>query len=291
MDGWLKDDIKELFFRPCLSLSGNVGRKLENRLRMGQEIDERALTELFVDSLDTSSTENVWGGTIQLLRDLGIYLDAQIRKSTREHKTGADIGFIINRQIFEKTRSSKAIYATLIQCKKVTRDGYVDDFYHKVGDSRAKQSGLLLDITPSSFYFIFVPPSLVETYSTIEPIAFSKGAPGCSSPIWNIGSFGFDTPTIPFLSSQQKAETVGIIVVPALAVESNDDRGRRAKLDDILANSIPLWYWFGELLIPGFIGDRRKEVIDIASNTVGPDQINHNLPAVDFSVRIGFGSG
>ncbi len=291
MDVWLKDEIKELFFKPCLTLSGNIGRKLENRLRMSQSIDERALTELLVDSLDTSSIENVWGGSIQLLRDYRIYLDTQIRKSTKEYKTGADIGLIINRQVYEKGKSYKATYATLIQCKKVTEQGYVDDFYHKVGNSEIKQSSLLLDITPSSFYFVFIPPSFVETYSTIEPIAFSKGAPGCSSPIWNFGSFGFDTLNIPFLSSQQKAESTGIIVVPALAVETNDNGGRRARLQDIISNCIPLWYWFGELLIPGFIGDRREKIIKIAKNTMEPDSGNHNLLAVDFSVRIGFSNG
>ncbi len=291
MDGWLKDEVKELFFKPCMTLSGNVGRKLENRLRMGQEIDERALTEFLVDSLDTSSTENVWGGVINALRDLRIYMDAQIRKSTKEHKTGADIGLIVNRKIYERNASYQATYATLIQCKKVDKEGYVRDFYHQVGSSGVKQSSLLLDITPSSFYFVFIPPSLVETYSTIEPIAFSKGVSGCSSPIWNFGSFGFDTPSIPFLSSQQKAETVGVLVVPALAVEANDNGGRGAKLEDIISNSMPLWYWFGELLIPGYVGDRRNQVIDVASNTVGPDQMNSILPTVDFSVRLDFGNG
>ena len=61
MDQWLTDEIKELIFTPCLSISGMIGRKLDNRRRMGQEMDERALTELLVDSLDTSSLYIMYG--------------------------------------------------------------------------------------------------------------------------------------------------------------------------------------------------------------------------------------
>jgi hypothetical protein len=61
MDPWLTDQVKELLFRPCLAVSGYIGRRLNNRLQVGQEIDERALTEDLVDRFDTSSGASAWG--------------------------------------------------------------------------------------------------------------------------------------------------------------------------------------------------------------------------------------
>ena len=81
----------------------------------------------------------------------------------------------------------------------------------------------MLDITPNSFYFIFTPPSLIKTYHSIEPIVFASPSPGCSSPIWNMGYFGFESSTFPFLNSQQKAESTGVLVIPALAVEAQEN--------------------------------------------------------------------
>jgi hypothetical protein len=158
MDPWLTDEIKELLFSPCLSVSASVGRRLDNRRNMGQEIDERALTEFLVDALDTASSENVWGNIISILRDHRIYLSTTVAKSTRESATGADIGFVISRSIHRRESPSRARYAVLVQCKKVDSAGKVADFFHQVGGSGQKQSTLLLDITPNSFYFVFTPP-------------------------------------------------------------------------------------------------------------------------------------
>ncbi|HDY68523.1 hypothetical protein LCGC14_2485830 [marine sediment metagenome] len=183
MDSWLTDVIKEQFFKPCLSVTGTIGHRLDNRLRMGQEIDERALTELLVDSFDTSSALNVWGNIVDLLRDDNIYLNTSVKKSTQEHINGADIGLIIDRHVYQQAFSTKANYAVLVQCKKVNSDGIVRDFFHSVMSSEKSQSNIMLNITPNSYYFIFVPPSFIKTYSSIEPIAFSVGSRGCSSPI------------------------------------------------------------------------------------------------------------
>jgi hypothetical protein len=291
MDTWLTDEIKELLFTPCLSVSAIVGHRLENRRNMGQEIDERALTEFLVDSLDTSSSENVWANTLGLLRDHNIYLNTHVEKSTREKETGADIGFIIDRAVHQRGSPSQSTYAVLVQCKKIDSHGIVADFFHKVGGSGPRQSTLMLDITPNSFYFIFTPPGLLPTYCSIEPIAFAQARPGCSSAVWNAGSLSFDHHTLSFLSTREKAESVGILVVPALAVEAQSTTKKDADLASILPNCIPLWYWFGELLIPGFIGDRRPDVLAIASNVWG--QKNHNESRFDvrYSVKVSLGNG
>lgn len=292
MDQWLTDEIKELLFTPCLAVSGKIGRKLDNRRRMGQEMDERALTELLVDSLDTSSSENLWSNVIDLLRDQQIYLSTHVAKSTREHITGADIGFTIQRSIHTSRLPSSATYAVLVQCKRIDSDGNVADFFHEVASSKKKQSTLMLDITPNSFYFIFVPPSLLETYCTVEPMAFCQPQPGCSSAVWNVGSFAFSQQALPFLSVQQKAESVGVLVVPALAVEAQQNGGKAASLQQILPNCLHLWCWFGELLLPAFIGDRRDDVLRIAHS--GDDrQREHSQDdfSVRYSVRVNVSNG
>jgi len=284
MDSWLTDDIKEQLFTPCLNVSAAVGRRLDNRIKMGQEIDERALTEFLVDSLDMSSSENVWGNTISILRDHNIYINTSIKKSSKESTTGADIGFIIDRSIYNGDWPSKANYAVLVQCKKIDSNGNVKDFFHKVNSSGMKQSSLMMDITPSSFYFIFTPPSLVNTYCSIEPIAFTQTRPDCRSAVWNSGCFGFDHKSLSFLSSREKAEAVGILVVPALSVESQENSGKDADLRSVLPNCLPFWYWFGELFIPGFIGDRRTDVVQVAANTLKDKDIFKN--DVNYSIRI-----
>jgi hypothetical protein len=293
MDQWLTDEIKEVLFTPCLTVSGNIGRRLDNRRNMLQEIDERALTEQLVDSFDTSSSENVWGNIVQLLQDQQIYLNTHVVKSTRESETGADIGLVIARSVHKRDSSSSATYAVLIQCKKIDNEGRVTDFYHEVQSSGERQSSLMLDITSSAFYFVFTPPSLVKTYCSIEPIAFSQPVPGCSSPIWNFGSFGFDSSVFPLslLPTREKASSTGILVVPALAVEAQRKKGKSATLQDILPNSLPLWYWFGELLIPGFIGDYRDEAIAVASNVPGGKNVVKHDFTVRYSVSIRFGNG
>ena len=135
MDAWLTDEIKELIFTPCLRVSESVGRRLDNRRQMGQEMDERALTEFLVDSLDTSSSENVWGNVLTVLRDRSIYLGTHVQKSTRESVTGADIGFVIHRSVRKSDTYSQTDYGVLVQCKKIDSNGNVVDFFHQVGGS------------------------------------------------------------------------------------------------------------------------------------------------------------
>ena len=291
MDPWLNDEIKELLFHPCLTVSESIGRRLNNRLKMGQEIDERALTEYLVDSMDSSSSENVWGRTPSLLQDHGIYLNTHVQKSTRENINGADIGFVIGRSVHHSETPSQAQYAVLVQCKKIDADGRVADFFHQVGKTGPKQSSLMLDITPNSFYFIFTPPSILNTYCSIEPIAFAQARPGCSSPVWNSGSFGFDHKSLSFLSAREKAEATGILVVPALAVEAQSNSGTGIEMSALLPNCLPLWYWFGELLIPGFIGDRRSDVVRIATNTWDGKNTKDDRFGVRYSVSVKLGNG
>lgn len=138
--------------------------------------------------------------------------------------------------------------------------------FHEVGESKAKQSSLLLDITSSSYYFIYVPTKLINAHSSIEPMVFINSYPGCSSPIWNMGRFKYDLGLLPVFSEQQKASAAGILVVPALAVEAHQYKSKSIELEQLLPNCIPFWYWFVELLIPGFIGDRSSKTIAAASN-------------------------
>ena len=286
MDAWLEDDIKELLTEPCLSVSGMIGRRLDNRRKMGQAIDERALTESVVDSFDTRSDLHMWGSVVQLLRDRQIYLNTSVRKSTTEHFTGADIGLVLSRKIYDPNVQSRARYAVLIQCKRVDNNGRIADFYHTVSSSGKRQSSLLLDITPASFYFLFVAPSMVKTYCSIEPLAFVQGASGCSSPIWNMGCFGFDHSTMPFLTNSQKAQATSILVVPALAVEAQKSKGKSAKLDELIPNAMPFWYWFTELFIPGFVGDYRKTVLKTAANVKVTSDLLEEEFGVHFAIEI-----
>ena len=291
MDPWLTDTIKELLFQPCLQISGHIGRRLDNRMRMDESIDERALTEDFVDHFDSRSSMSAWNTVASHLKEQQIYLNTSVKKSTREYQTGADIGIVIHRSIYQSDCRSNSTYAVLVQCKRVDNEGLVTDFYHEVKGSGRKQAALMLDITPNSFYFIFTPPSLVKTYCTFEPLAFAAPAQGCSSPVWNMGCFEFDSPSLPFMSAQQKAEATGVLVVPALAVDAQESKGKRARIDSILPNALPLWYWFGELLIPGFIGDYRDNTISVARNTTGSEQRKNHEFGVRYSVDFGFGNG
>ncbi len=293
MDAWLTDSVKTLFFKPCLEIAERIGRRLDNRTRMHQSIDERALTEDLVDAFDTRSNENAWGTVLSSLQDHQIYVSTRITKSTREYETGADIGLVMNRQIYQTDNQAKARYACLIQCKRVDEDGYVSDFFHQVRSSGKYQSALMLDITPNSFYFIFIPPSLLKTYHMVEPIAFLSASPGCSSPVWNMGYFEYDSDHVvpPFLSTNQKQAVSSILVVPALAVESQVNKKQRASIIELLPNCLPLWYWFGELLIPGFIGDYRSQVVSVATNVRGANREILDEFSVNYSIDISFGSG
>lgn len=291
MDAWLEDDIKEMFAQPCLAVSSMIGRRLDNRLKMGQEIDERALTESVVDSFDTRSGLHLWGTVVQVLRDRQIYVNSSVRKSTVEHRTGADIGLIISRQIHGPHARSRARYGVLIQCKRVDHDGKVADFFHVVKSSGRRQSSLMLDISPASFYFLFVAPSMVETYCTFEPLAFVRGAAGCSSPVWNMGCFGFDHGTVPFLTASQKAQATSILVVPAMAVEAQQTKGTSASLKDLLPNAMPFWYWFAELFVPGFIGDYRESLLNTAANIRDNARLTEEEFGVHFAVEVSMGNG
>jgi hypothetical protein len=289
MDAWLTDEIKESLFRPCLEISGNIGRRLNNRLHMQQELDERALTEDFVDSFDTSSPSSVWGATTTELRDHQIYLNISVRKSTREHRTGADLGFTLNRATHGVIRTS-ANYACLVQCKRVDQAGNVADFYHQVKSTAARQSSLMLDITPSSFYFLFVPPALVKHYCNVEPLAFLSVGQGCSVPAWNLGLFAQDSVSLPFLSGADKEKICGVLVVPALAVEAQEASGKAASLSSILPNCFPFWYWFGQLFVPGFVGDRSGDTLAVARNVATREQSDAPF-GVRYAVEISVGNG
>lgn len=266
MDPWLTDEVKELIYQPCLDVAGVVGRRLDNRLRMRQSIDERALTEGLVEHLDVASGLSLWNKVQGLLNDKNIYVDTSVRKPAKEYENGADLGITISRNVHNRNSMSTSQHACLVQCKKVTSKGIVDDFFHEVKSSGKKQSSLLLDITPSAFYFVFTPPSLVQTYSALEPIAFLQARPDCNSPILNMGHFGYEGPLLPLNSQHEKANAVGILVVPALAVEAQFTMRRSARLEEILPNCIPFWYWFTELFLPGFVGDRSQDALSVASN-------------------------
>jgi hypothetical protein len=192
MDPWLEDDIKGLLARPCLSIAGRCSERLDDRIRRrAQNIDERALTEDFVDSFDTSSRSNSWSQVLDQLRDRSIFVNMSVRKSTEEYRTGADIGLVLRREFHSDRSPSRARYAALIQCKRIDPDGTIADFYHVVNSSGQRQSSLLLDITPASFYFIFAPSCIIQMYSNLEPIGFVRSTRGCSSPVWNMGCFAY----------------------------------------------------------------------------------------------------
>jgi hypothetical protein len=148
----------------------------------------------------------------------------------------------------------------------------------------------MLDITPSSFYFLFVAPALVDHYCNLEPLAFLRGAPGCSVPAWNLGLFGHDGLNVPFLSASNKDEICGVLVVPAMAVDAQQPTGTSASLNTILPNCVPLWYWFGQLFVPGFIGDRSSRALAAARN-VGATQATELLVGVRYSLELGMGNG
>jgi hypothetical protein len=290
MDSWLTDQVKELFFQPCLGASERLGLRMENRIRMGQDIDERALTEDFLDAFDTSSNSNAWGTTLKSLSEHQIYMSTRIQKSTREYKVGADIGIIVKRQ-FYGSQPSKGEYACLVQCKKVGKDGYVSDFFHQVRSSGKYQSSLMLDITPSSFYFIYTPSSFIQLDYAYEPIAFVRANRECSSPVWNMGCFEYNGGTVPYLSEKQKREVSSILVVPALAVDTQTDKDERVRFDEILPNCIPLWYWFGELLIPSFVGDRKSQVISVAQNRKGNIEDDVGEFGVNYTINLTMTNG
>ncbi|TAF03163.1 MAG: hypothetical protein EAZ77_17765 [Nostocales cyanobacterium] len=284
MDSWLTNEVKQLLSKPCLDISSVIAKRLNNRIQViKQNMDERALTEYLVDALDTSSLENVWGSILELLREQNIYLHTNVRKSTKENRTGADIGIIINRNIYQYPSKSEIHYGCLIQCKKVDINGEIGEFYHEVSSTKKTQSSLMLDITPSSFYFIFTPSCLLDIDYSLVPVASINAGGGCQSPIWNnTGNFEYHQVLFPFLynhHNDQITSSTGILVVPALAVEAQNKKGKDAKLKDILPNCMPLWYWFSELLVAGFVGDSRQDVIDTATN------------GVDFSVEITLSNG
>ena len=96
---------------------------------------------------------------------------------------------------------------------------------------------------------------------------------------------------MPFLTSSNKEDASGILVLPALAVDARQPRGTPAALRDVLPNCLPFWDWFGELLIPGFVGDRSGPTLAIVRDVSGADAIA-NLPVgVRFSLEIGMGNG
>jgi len=182
---------------------------------MKQSVDERALTEDLVVRFDTSSSVSSWNGVGDRLRDLQIYLNTAVKKATREHLVGAEFGITVRRSIYQKDSRSSSTDAILVQCEPMDGEGGIANLFHEVQGSDKRRSAQMLGITPSSFYFIFAPPALVETYCAVEPLAFTRTAPGCSSAIWNMGCFEFNSHAFPYLCSERKAEATGILVVPA----------------------------------------------------------------------------
>jgi hypothetical protein len=263
---------------------------MDDRLRRAEDIDERALTADLIDYLDTDSATSCWGATPQLLKEQGIFLSTLVTRAKHEAKNGADIGIIIHRTILQQEYQSNARYASLVQCKKLGFDGRISDFFHETPGDKAspgrKQSSMMLEITPSSFYMIFVAPSQLPHYSVFEPISFVGPFKGCSSPVGNMGLFEYHSHLGTLMSKSDQAATTGVLIVPALAVAAQQNKGKGISIDTLLPNCMPLWYWFGQLLVGGFIGDQRSEVIDIASRTDVPDAF-----AVDYSIEFQFGTG
>jgi len=268
MASWLTDDVKQLLIQPCFAVAERIGYRLDSHIKMRQDIDERALTEDLADSFDSSSDLNTWGTSLRPLRDRQIFISTRVQKSTREFKIGVDIGIAIKRSFYGNNQV-KADYACLSQCKKVDVNGFVSDFFHQIHSTNNYQSSLMLDITPSLFYFIYTPPSMVKLEYTLEPVVFARANLNCSSPIWNMGDFEYGGVTFPFLSESQKRLVSSILVIPALAVDTQINKDNKVDFHDLLPNCIPFWYCFAELLVPGFIGDPKSQVISIAPNVKG----------------------
>lgn len=327
MDPWLTSDLKWLLYGPCLSMSNHVDQRLSERTRIGKSIDERALTEDVVDMFDTYSTFKIWGDTIDRLKKREIYLNFSVQKSSQEYKTGADIGIIINRAFRGKENTSQSEYACLIQCKKIDEKGQIADFYHKVPSTGLFQSQLLLNVTCSSYYFIYTPSTMIhyypynyfkkweyfnykyypEFYEIIDycrrrygyyPFLYPNSIPTPLFELYQKSWFSkllfplkylFAKSLSPNLYQKQyKDRGFGILVVPAVAVEAQKTKDSNAFLEEIIPNSLPFWYWFCELLLPGFIGDRNIKTIQVAQNVKKAIQ-ELDIPFnVRYSVRIGF---
>ena len=271
MDSWLHDLLKTRLHRPFLSAAGHIAQRISHRRAgSGQEIDERALTESLVDMLDAGTPGNVWGPLLEELKELGLSLNTKVRKSTRESKTGADLGITLERAIFERHTSSQTTYSALFQAKRIDMSGRIEDFFHTVGPAAAKQSQLMLDITPASFYLIYADTHYLKFYSAFEPSVFLNIAKGCSSPVWNAGCFEFSGKIADFLPNDELGCASGLLVVPATAVQAVSSGGKGICIRDLLPNCLPFWYWFVELFLPGFVGDPREKVRTIAQNVYSP---------------------
>ena len=105
-----------------------------------------------------------------------------------------------------------------------------------------------------------------------------------------MGCFGFEGRSFPFLAASQKAEAAGILVVPALAVETQTANGRSASLGDFVPNALPFWYWFSEIFVPVFVGDCRKKVLTTAANMKSPDDLHDEAFGVHYTVEVGLGN-
>jgi len=292
MDRWLTSPLKALLHRPCVTTASLIGARLENRIETGQEISETTLTDEFVDSFRPQSRFSMWKPVADAIRDeFRFYLNVDVNKSTIEPRTGADIGLVIRRSVYAEVQST-AEYAVLIQCKKVDQGGGVEDFFHTVGGSGERQSALMLSITPASFYFLYVPPSLLSGYADQETMAFVIPANNCHVPIWNLGAMPSESIEGRHLTLDEIAAGGSILVIPALAVEAQKNQSKAAKLNDILPNAFPFWYWFSEMLIPGFVGDQSRRVIEVAQNTRRRDLEREGLDfGVRYSITVGLGSG
>jgi hypothetical protein len=102
--------------------------------------------------------------------------------------------------------------------------------------------------------------------------------------------------SLPFLSGADKEKVSGVLVVPALAVEAQQPSGKAANLAAVLPNSVPLWYWFGQLFVPGFVGDPTEKTVNIARNVATRHGVDEHAAvdvpfSVRFSIEIGLGNG
>ena len=283
MDPWLDSNIKEALSHPTIDVSSVIGEWFSDFRELEQPLDERVLTAALIRALHVGSKASVWGRILPKLHRRGIEVVTEVGAARREHVYGADLGIVIDRISKQKSSKSKMEYACLVQCKKVDSKGRIADFFHEVPSTGQRQSSLMLSVTPSSFYFIFVDPDRLSVEVSEEPLAFVVGEESCYSPLWGMGCFA-QPQTFPGRSGtwlEEKARTSGsVLVVPALAVDAQFDRTKSVKLREVISNSIPFWYWFSQLLIPGFIGDPRPAAISVAAS-----QLKRHLPSQDSSER------
>ncbi|MCF7889739.1 hypothetical protein K9M78_00805 [Candidatus Bipolaricaulota bacterium] len=264
MDSWFDKEVRRLLANLAWNISKEIGEKYNNILALDQPIREETLTTKLIEMLHDQSNYSLWGKIKPKLKEKGINIDVTVNESKFEPKTGADIGLIIYKDIQGETKST---YATLIQCKKSGEKGTFREFFHKVGNSGPSQSTLLLDLTPSSFYFLFVPSKAMQPLNQSNRYAFPGPFPRYFSepPVYkNVG---------------------GVFVVPALSVESYLNNSKNARVSELLPNAFPFHLWFSELLLLAFVGDRNKKTVKVAKNELTKEE-TEEIKGVKYSVEV-----